>query len=294
MDHEHAPDDAYARAFPRHHTVQIGEVEVYVAEAGQEATGAPPIVLLHGNPDTHTVWGPVVERLAPTHRCLAPDLPGFGRTRAPEKLDYSLAAQSAFVRELLTAFELRRIHLVVHDIGGPYGLAFACEHPDRIATLTICNTVFFPDYRWHFWARVWRTRVLGELAMMIATRSMFMRELRRGSPRIPPDYATRAYAALTPETQRVVLGWYRAMNPEVFAGWDEQLLAATAKTPKQVLWGDLDPYIPVKTAERFGGTVVHLPDCGHWAMLEDPERVAAAISRLASRRPRSGTAERLP
>jgi pimeloyl-ACP methyl ester carboxylesterase len=145
MEHEHGHEHAYARAFPRHRTVRIGEIDAFVAEAGDEATGAPPILLLHGNPDTHAVWGPVVDRLAPAHRCLAPDLPGFGRSHAPAVLDCSLAAQSAFVRDLLTALELRRVHLVVHDVGGAYGLAFACEHPERVATLTIFNTNFFPD-----------------------------------------------------------------------------------------------------------------------------------------------------
>jgi pimeloyl-ACP methyl ester carboxylesterase len=294
MEHDHAHDQAYARAFfPQHHTVRVGQIEAYVAEAGHETTGTPPIVLLHGNPDTHAVWGPVVERLAPTHRCLAPDLPGFGRSQAPDDLDYSLATQGAFVRDLLTALELRRVHLVVHDVGGSYGLAFACEYPERIATLTIFNTNFFPDYRWHFWARVWRTRGLGELAMKIANRPLFVRELRRGSPRIPMDYAAHAYSEFTPAARRAVLRWYRAMDPGVHAGWDEQLLAATAKTPKQVLWGDLDPFIPASTADRFGGVVTHLPDCGHWAMLEEPERSADAIASLAARRSRTGSMDKI-
>src|SRR3712207_5949079 len=163
-----------AQAFTGHRTIQVGRVEAHVAEAGD----GPPVVLLHGNPDTHTVWGPVVARLAATHRCIAPDLPGFGRSRAPDDLDCSLAGQGAFVRDLLAALELPRVHLVVHDVGGPHGLAFASEHADRIHTLTIFNTNFFPDYRWHFWARVWRTRVLGELAMRIANRPLFVRELR--------------------------------------------------------------------------------------------------------------------
>jgi pimeloyl-ACP methyl ester carboxylesterase len=269
---------AFAEAFPRHRTVHVGAVETFVAEAGD----GPPVVLLHGNPDTHAMWGPVVSRLAATHRCIAPDLPGFGRSRAPDDLDVSLPRQAAFVRDLCAALELPRVHLVVHDVGGPYGLAFASEHPERLASLTIFNTLFFPDYHWHFWARVWRTRGLGELAMRIMTQPLFVRELRRGSPRMPREYAVHAYREYSRSTRRMVLRWYRAMDPEVFAGWGERLLAGTATTPKQVLWGDLDPFIPASTADRFGGEVTHLPDCGHWVMLEAPERAAAAIAAAAA------------
>jgi pimeloyl-ACP methyl ester carboxylesterase len=271
-----------AQAFTGHRTIRAGEVEAHVAEAGD----GPVIVLLHGNPDTHAVWGPVVARLAPKHRCIAPDLPGFGKSRAPADFSFSLASQGAFVRDLLGALELTRVHLVVHDVGGPYGLAFATEHPEQIESLTIFNTNFFPDLRWHFWARVWRTRILGEIAMGIANRPLFVREMRRGSPRMPKEYAVHAYREFTRSTRRNVLRWYRAMDPEVHAGWDEQLLAATAKTPKQVLWGDLDPFLPARTADRFGGTVTHFSDCGHWVMLEEPERAAAAIAGLVAKRSR--------
>lgn len=139
--------------------------------------------------------------------------------------------------------------------------------------------------RWHFWAKVWRTRGLGEIAMAIANRPLFVRELRRGSPRMPKDYAAHAYREFTRSTKRATLRWYRAMDPEVHVGWDERLLAATASTPKQVLWGDLDPFLPAATADRFGGEVTHYADCGHWVMAEEPDRAAAAIAALAAKHP---------
>src|SRR5882672_9085560 len=72
--------------FPRHREVTTGAITTFVAEAGHGA----PIVLLHGNPDTHAVWSGVVERLAASYHCFAPDLPGFGNTRAPNDYSYSL------------------------------------------------------------------------------------------------------------------------------------------------------------------------------------------------------------
>lgn len=267
------------QAFPRHRTLRVGNVDTYIAEAGS----GPAVLLLHGSPDTHTVWSEVVTRLATRFRCIAPDLPGFGRSRAPGDFDCSLDNQAAFVRDLMAALELDRVHLVVHDIGGTYGLAFATQEASRFSTLTIFNTNFFSDYRWHFWARVWRTRVLGEFAMAITNRPLFVRELRRGSPRMPRDYAVHAYQELTRSTKRMILRWYRAMDSKVYTGWDERMLAATANIPKQVLWGDLDPFIPSRTADRYGGEVQHHAECGHWVMLEEPEQAAVAIASLVAR-----------
>lgn len=267
--------------FPRRRTVRVGSVDTFVAEAG----AGPSVLLLHGNPDTHTVWSGVVARLAETHRCIAPDLPGFGQSRAPRDHDCSLEAQAAWVRGLLVALELPSVHLVVHDVGGPYGLAFASQDPQSVRTLTIFNTNFFPDYRWHFWARIWRIRVLGEIAMAVMNRPLFVRELRRGSPKMPVEYARHAYAQVTWETKRQVLRWYRAMDPEVHIGWDTRLLEATANTPKQVLWGDRDPFLPSTTADRYGGEARHFADYGHWMMVEDPEQAAAAIAALVARHP---------
>src|SRR5258706_13197713 len=102
----------------------MGGMEPTVGGAG----GGPPIVFLHGNPDSHPVWSPVVARLSAKHRCIAPDLPGFGKTPLPASFRYSLEEQSAFVRGVFDAFELERAHLVIHDIGGVFGLAFATEH----------------------------------------------------------------------------------------------------------------------------------------------------------------------
>src|SRR5690606_16390284 len=165
-----------------------------------------------------------------------------------------------------------------------YGLAFAALQPERLRSLSIFNTTFFPDYRWHFWGRVWRTPVLGELAMRISNRPLFVREAMRGG--LPRAYADEAYDNFSAETKRMVLRWYRAMDyPVVMRGWDERLLKATARTPKQVIWGDKDPFMPASTADRFDAPVQHFPDCGHWVMAEKPEEAAKLVAALVERAP---------
>src|ERR1041385_2561381 len=118
-------------AFHREQTVG----GTFVAETGE----GPPVVFLHGNPDSHTVWSAVAARLSGQFRCIAPDLPGFGATPLPDTFRYSLPEQAAWVRGVFDALALDRAHLVIHDVGGVFGCAFAAEHPDRLLSLTVGN-----------------------------------------------------------------------------------------------------------------------------------------------------------
>jgi pimeloyl-ACP methyl ester carboxylesterase len=265
----------------RARTLDVIGVKTPIFEAGPG--DAPAVVFLHGNPDTHAVWSAVVSRLASTHRCIAPDMPDFGASIAPADFDVSLTGLSRFVDALFDALDLPRVHLVCHDVGATYGLAFASEHADRLASLTILNASFFTDYRWHFWARMWRLPVIGEIVMLAGNEALFVRETKKGSPGITDAMAREAYRAFHPRARKMVLRVYRWLDPARLAGWDQKLLAATAHTPKQVLWGDSDPYIPDRRiADRFGVVAVHHPDAGHWLMIDRPDDVAARIARLAT------------
>src|SRR5882724_11787388 len=96
-------------------------VTTRVLEAGSPEQ--PVALLLHGNPDNAEQWVPVMSRLAATHRCIAPDIPGYGKSpEPPARFDYSVPAQIAFIDELLGVLDLTgRVLLIVHDVGGVMG-----------------------------------------------------------------------------------------------------------------------------------------------------------------------------
>lgn len=265
---------AWPNPYTKQHDLRLGDITAHVEEAGSGA----PAMFLHGNPDTHNVWNTTIAAL-PQLRCLALDLPNFGKSTAPADHDLSLEAQGAYVLGIADALKLDKLHLVVHDIGANYGLAFASLHPERIATLTIFNSIWSPEYHWHFWGRVWRTKGLGEAAMKLSIRPLFINQIRRGSRAMPRDYMELAFDEFTPATKREVLRYYRAMSPPVWQGWDTKLLAGKLKT--QVIWGDQDPFIAQTFADRFGVTAKHTPH-GHWVMAEDPQLAANAIAELTA------------
>lgn len=261
--------------------LDVGVVHGVRARVVACGRGAPTL-LLHGNPDTHALWDGVVARLAPRLRCYAPDLPGFGRSRVEGTFDCALDTMARFVDQLVDALGIDRpLNLVVHDFGGPFGLAWAVRHPRRVARIAAINTFFFPDYRWHFWARVWRTLLLGELAMALTGWPLFYLEMRRGSRRLDRGHLRRTWLQVTPAMKRMVLRLYRATDPHVFWGWEDRLLALTKTVPTAVLWGMHDPYLPAAFADRFGAHEVHrIDDCGHWPPAEAPAEVASILERF--------------
>jgi haloalkane dehalogenase len=260
-------------------TVRVGSADINVTQWGY----GPPLLMFHGNPDSGMMWAEVAERLASNFQCIAPDLPGFGHSEVPANYEPSLDGMEGFVEELHHVMGIDRpVDVIAHDFGGPFAFAWAVKHTDAVRRLVAINTLFFSDYRWHFWGRVWRTPFLGELSMALMNRLIFAQELNRGSGKwIKREHIKKTWALMTPRMKKEVLRLYRATNPEVFVGWEDQLLALIARKPTLVIWGDKDPYIPSRYAERFKAQeVVHLPKVGHWPPVEDPAECAERILRF--------------
>ena len=255
--------------------VKLSGADIYVLENG---TGQP-VLFLHGNPDSADMWSGVIDRVGDQFHCIAPDLPGFGRSGVPSNFEVSLEGLGRFVADFVSATGISTpLDLVVHDFGGPFGLAWAIRNPARVRRIVIINTIFFSDYRWHIWARVWRTPLLGELSMAMMNRSMFVREMQRDSPGLGDAHLRETYDRITPAAKRMALRLYRATDPANYAGWEQELMALTARVPTCVLWGDRDPYVASRFADRFGAREVHhYPRNGHWLAVEAPDEVASRL-----------------
>lgn len=268
-------------------SLQVRDEYVHIEQLG----AGEPMLLLHGNPDTSAMWHPLMARLAEHYHCVAPDLPGFGRSAGPvPETDVSLEGMAQWVDALVTQLKLPLpLTLVVHDFGGVYGLAWAARHPEKVKHLVITNTLFHADYRWHFWARIWRSPLLGELSMALLAVPVLGWQLLKlsmalGSRNLSTAQMREAYDALGPVTRKMVLHLYRATDPENFAGWEQQMHAASRQTRTQVIWGAHDPYIPADYARRFGAQQVDIVDsAGHWMAAEAPDEAARLILGFTAR-----------
>ena len=253
------------------------------ALAAGDAGSSEAVVFVHGNPGSSRDWRDLLERVAPFSRALAADMPGFGKADKPVDFDYTVAGYAKHLGLLIASQQIRRVHLVLHDFGGPWGLTWAADHLDQVASVTLINIGIQPGYRWHYLARLWRLPIMGELVMAATTRPGMRLALRHGNPRgLPAVYFDEMYSDYDSGTRRAVLKLYRHTSD--LGAMSERLAdrLTPLKLPATVVWGACDPYIPVKYAElqrKFFAVdrVVRLEDSGHWPMVDNPAAVADAV-----------------
>jgi len=118
---------------------QVGDVEVFYREAG--ASDAPVILLLHGFPTASHMFRDLIPLLADHFRLVAPDLPGFGQTKAPSRgtFDYTFDRLTDVIEGFTDALSLDRYVLYIFDYGAPVGLRLAMRHPERISAIVSQN-----------------------------------------------------------------------------------------------------------------------------------------------------------
>lgn len=105
----------------------------------------PPLLLLHGNPQTHAMWHATAPALAERFDVIAPDLPGYGRSFKPAPAEdhapHSKRAMAAAVAALLDALEIPRAAVVAHDRGARVAHRLALDAPGRVERLALLDIV---------------------------------------------------------------------------------------------------------------------------------------------------------
>lgn len=143
----------------RYRSRQIGDVEVFYREAGP--VDAPVVLLLHGFPTASHMFRDLMPLLADRYRLIAPDLPGFGQTKAPPRgiFDYSFDRLAEVIEGFTEALSLDRYALYIFDYGAPVGLRLAMRHPDRVSAIISQNGNAYTDGfsdQWGPWEDYWR------------------------------------------------------------------------------------------------------------------------------------------
>lgn len=267
--------------------IQEHRAEIHLPQAGNRGlpvfwrSAAPaneqvaPALYLHGVPTSSDDWLAFLGKSGG----IAPDLPGFGRSGKPGYLRYTIEEYADFIGRFLDHLEVDRVRMVVHDWGA-VGLAFAQAHPERVERLVLANAVpFLPDYRWHRTARIWRTPLLGEVAMGATTRfvlRLLTLESNVTPGPLPDEWIDSVLAHFDQGTQRAILRLYRSSPPQALARAGERLDRLTM--PALVAWGTHDPYIPQRFAREYARALPHaelveLQDAGHWWWLDRPDAI---------------------
>lgn len=254
----------------------------------------PVALLMHGEPTWSFLWRKVIPPLtAAGFRCVAPDLPGFGRSDKPTDIDwYTYDRHTASLRHLIEALDLRDITFVVHDWGGPIGLRAATEMTDRVRRVAAMDTgVFTGTFKM---SEMWQTFAdfverTPDLPVGFLVKGGCVQEV--------PENVFAAYEAPFPVPEsKAGARAFPPMIPRVETTPDaltgQRVLAdlAAADWPKLVLWAERDLALPVKLGEAFAERIgaegpIWLEDAGHFLQEDRGERIGAEIAAWAARTP---------
>ncbi len=258
--------------------LDLAGVSTAVLEGGE----GPPIVLLHGQGGFAAMWGRVIPHLVGSHRVVAPDLPGLGRSEVRAgRLDASRAV--AWLGDLIEQTCAEPPIIVGHSLGGSFAARFAIEQGDRVRRIVLVDSGSLGRFR-------------PAPAVIVA--------LLRFSTRPSPETHDRFLSRVLADPERARAGWGehwaafeeyhidRAAQPSVGAA-NRQLLRRMGVrrippdqlrkivVPVALIWGRNDRVMRFRIAEeasgRFGWPLYPIDDCGHVPHVECPDAFVDAL-----------------
>jgi pimeloyl-ACP methyl ester carboxylesterase len=265
------------------HRIQLTDLRMHYAEAGDE--GAPPVILLHGWPQTCAEWRLVMPGLAGKYRVIAPDLRGLGDSSRPET-GYDSRTIAGDIVQLMDHLGFRTVKLVGHDLGALAAYAMAAAWRDRVEKLVMVDVLLpglgleklvklGPD-GWGIWHFPFHATVdLAELLVSGREReylSIFFRNMSNDPLAIQAaqiDEYARAYAQ--PGALRAGFKHYRAFHENTLQ--NNETLKTKLTIPVLAVGGSVSIGNGIIdemkiAAEDVVGRIA--PDCGHWVPEEQP------------------------
>jgi pimeloyl-ACP methyl ester carboxylesterase len=254
------------------------------------AGDGPPLLLLHGISDDSSSWLPVMGALAEEHTVIAPDLLGHGQSDKP-RADYSVAAFSNGMRDLLDVLDVERVTVVGHSLGGGVAAQLAYQYPERVERLVLVSTggvgrdvspvlrmAAAPLAELGMWPLLvpgsvelarWTLRLLGALGVDIGRDADEVARVLRGMP--------------DPERRGAFTRTLRAVvdrRGQLVTMLDRSYLAGDM--PVLLVWGDRDGIIPIDHAAIAHAAMPAsrlsvYEGAGHFPHHADPERFVAEV-----------------
>lgn len=276
----------------QYRTQQVGPVEVFCREAGP--ADAPVILLLHGFPTASHMFRDLIPALADQYRIIAPDLPGFGLTRAPgrDAFEYSFDKLAEVVGGFVEAIGLTRYALYVFDYGAPIGLRLAMAHPERVTAIVSQNGNAYDEglsSEWAPWQAYWREPTEANRAACRAalTDDAIRAQWEHGAPegRVAPDgYILDQFYMHRPGAEEIQLDLILSYRTNVALYPAFQAYFRAYRPRLLAVWGRNDPHFLPAGAEAYRRDLpeaeVHLLDAGHFALATHHREIADHIRRF--------------
>ncbi len=268
--------------------VMIDSLKTFYLDEGN----GPAVFCIHGVPTSSFLYRKVVPQLQQRRlRAIAIDLPGLGLTDRPENFDYIFSNLGAFCNRFLDSLKIDEVHLLIHDIGSPVGLAMAAQKSSRIKSITALNAMLDLEHFVKPWPmRPFEMPVLGEAELAMLTPLTFPL-MMKGAGVVDMDVITQeemaAYIYLLKREDggKAFLKIMRSFDQTkeftqtCYSAWQNPAY------PVQLVWGDKDPLLTFdengkKFEEARPGIPVTKVESKHFLQEEAYETIAAKVKEM--------------
>ena len=278
--------------------VSVDGVSVFYREAGRP--DAPVLLLLHGFPTSSHMFRGLIPALSDRYRVIAPDLPGFGFTDAPDRasFSYTFARLAELIDRFTEVLGLKRFALFVFDYGAPVGFRIALKHPDRIAAIITQNGNAYEvglSQGWNPIQAYWREptaknrAALRDFLKPETTKWQYLHGVNDESLVAPESYGLDNTLLARPGNDEIQLDLFLDYASNVALYPDFQGYLRKHRPPLFAVWGKNDPFFLPAGAEAFVRDVpdaeVHFFDTGHFALETHGAEISDVIRRFLARLP---------
>ncbi|MEW9549762.1 alpha/beta fold hydrolase [Nonomuraea sp. NPDC050783] len=267
---------------------------------GRRGGAGPPVLLLHGIPETHLMWHRVAPRLAERFTVVATDLRGFGASgtppSAPDHAPYSMRAIARDQVEVMRALGYERFAVAGHDRGARCAYRMALDHPEAVTRLAVLDIVPTSeafgraDMRFALGYWVWSFLAAPEPLperLIAAAPGAFVDHMLDSWSHAPgafPPEVRAAYAAqfADPGTVHAICEEYRAAATLDYEHDEADRGRRRVACPTLVLWSAFGPvaewYEPLEVWREWAADVRGGPvECGHFLPEEAPDETARQL-----------------
>lgn len=265
---------------------------MHFVDEGQGET----LVFIHGNPSWSFEYRRAIAHLSKTYRCIAPDHIGFGLSDKPYEASYLPRYHAENLTRLLDHLDVDRVTLVMHDWGGPIGMSWALDHPERVSRLIVHNSWCW-SVRDQSTIRAFSNLVGGPVGRFLCRYfNAFPRVLMPasfGDKTRLSDLARRHFASPfpTPRSRKGTWVFPRAIIGE--SDWLDALWArraALSNLPLLLLWGMKDAGLSADVLAHWESAFPHhrterFADVGHNVPEELGDRAITPIERFLTENP---------
>lgn len=269
--------------------LQVGDVKIFYREAGDPSR--PAILLLHGFPSSSVQFRELMPELMDAYYLVAPDMPSFGQTEAPQKplYEYTFDNLSRTIERFTELVGLKHFVMYIFDYGAPVGMRIAMRHPDRIDAIVSQNGNCYKEglgKKWAARAEYWAhpTPALRRQYASAYAFETIKGQYVNGTPEfsVGPDGYTIDYACVQREgrmDQQDDLIFDYQNNVKLYP--EMQAYLRKHQPPLLAVWGKNDPSFIPAGVEAFRRdlpqAVVKFVDSGHFALESHHTEIAAEI-----------------